>query len=550
MNDRAVAPPTARAARQGRIALLVLIFALLSVLKLVHAPPPDYYGPDGSTYFQVARHVYEGDGLRTSVSLYHQGLKDLPSPTTIYPLWPLLLGFAGRLLGLERAARVLPELLYLIDLALLYALSNRLARAWSQGEARIFRRVPIDLGHLAVLLFGLNLVFFRYSSLPYTDPLALGLTFAALLALARHLETCSVALAATSGALAAAAYLARTQMIVVPVAVIMTLAFAGRRGAARRRAALVAALAAAVVVLPWFVFLASFVRDPQPMMLVDVFTVHRETPEIAPVAWVAAPRSITALAGQVLTGLRVAFSPRGASYVKSFGVVAYAVPLALLALVLSARLRAAFAHSRERAAIAGTALCGLGLAVMANAAHSESDFARLWSFDHRHGLPFVVLVVSALACLLGTTSASGALATPGSRTGRVLRTCALALVALTLIAALWRLPELLAPRGRGPTGTERALAQWLDTQPSPPVVIARRASRLAAMSRARFHWIACSDEPEVTRQLFRHAGAQYVVARRSDRRCGFLRGLAPELESVATFRGDGPVLELFRWRGP
>jgi len=526
----------------GPVPLLLLILALLSALKVVHAPPVDYYGPDGSTYFQVARHVYEGDGLLTSVSLYHQGLKELPSPTTIYPLWPLVLGLAGRMLGLERAARLLPEVIYLLDLVLLYGLANRLALAWGHGEQRLFQRLPIVLGHIVVLLLGLNLIFFRYSSLPYTDPLALGLTFGALLVLARQSESGSSWLAAASGALAGAAYLARTQMIVVPIAVIATCVFRGRR------AAFAAAIGAVVVVLPWLVHLASFVRELHPMMLVDVFTVYRETPEIAAVEWVAPPRSIAEVARHVATGLRVAFWPTGASYVKSFGPVSYVVPLAIVALVCSKRLRACFAASRARSTIAGTALCGVGLAVMAQAAHSESDFARLWSFDHRQGLPFVVLIVSALACTIGSTSGTRLHGPSPWRCGRILRAVAMVLAALSLVGATWQLPALVEPRGRGPTETERALVAWLDAQPVPPVVVARRASRLAAMGRARFHWVGCSDGPDVTRQMFLHANAEYVVARRSDRRCQFLVGLAPELELAASFRGDGPALDLFRWR--
>lgn len=527
----------------GPVPLLLLILSLLSVLKVVHEPPADYYGPDGSTYFQIARHVYEGDGLRTSVSLYHQGLKDMPSPSTIYPLWPLVLGLVGRVVGLERAARLLPEILYLLDLLLLYGLSNRLATAWGRAEILRFGRITIELGHLVILLLGLNLIFFRYSSLPYTDPLALGLTFGALLLLARQSESGSAYLAAASGALAGAAYLTRTQMIVVPLAVIATFVFRSRR------AALAASLGAALVVLPWVVHLATFVRDPHPMMLVDVFTLHRETPEIPPVEWVARPRSITEVARHIATGLGAAFSPTGASYVKSFGWVAYAVPLAIIALFLSKRLRASFAASPARSTIAGVALCGVGLAVMAQGAHSESDFARLWSFDHRQGLPFVVLIVSALACLIGATGHAGMHEGSRWRFGRLLRASAMILAALSLVGAAWRLPALVEPRGRGPTETERALAGWLDSQAAPPVVVARRASRLAAMSRARFHWIACNDGPDVTRQMFLHANAQYVVARRSDRRCRFLVGLAPELELVATFKGDGPALDLFRWRG-
>lgn len=536
---------------RGRRLVLAALLAGFAVLKLVQTPPADYYGPDGGTYFQIARHVAEGDGLVTSVSLYHQGLKHLPSPTTIYPLWPLVLGLAGRLIGLERAARLLPELLYLIDLGLLYALTRRLASAWGRPDGRLFRRLPLDLGHAAVLLLGFNLIFVRYSSLPYTEPLALGLAFAALLLLDHAARRQSVVIAALAGAAAGAAYLARTALIPVPIAVVAALLVAWRREPAAPRLAAAAAAGAALVVAPWFAFLASFVSRFAPIMLIDVFTVHRETPELAPVVWIVPIRSAADLWRFVADGLVAAFRWRGPSYAHAFGVVAYAVPLAIACAVASPRLRAAFRASAGRTLIVGSALCGVGLAVMAHAAHSESDFARRWAFNHRQGLPYVVLIVSALAALLALVGFADERtdAAPARRV-RPLRLVVVAMLVLSIASsARMSFGEFLHPRGRSPTGPEIDLAAWLAAQPRTPVVISSRAPRLAAMSRAGFQWIGCSDDPEQTRRLFRYTGADYLVVRRSDRRCAFLRGLDGEIEKVATFRRGSPPLDLYRWRG-
>ena len=84
--------------------LLAAILLSLLTQKLAFDPEPIGHGrADGSFYYQVARHVASGDGLRTSVSLYNQGLRELPAPTTITPLWPLVLGATGRWIGLPRA---------------------------------------------------------------------------------------------------------------------------------------------------------------------------------------------------------------------------------------------------------------------------------------------------------------------------------------------------------------------------------------------------------------------------------------------------------------
>jgi hypothetical protein len=89
---------------RGRLAVLLLLLAGLGAAVFAYRPPLGRNALDACLYYQIARHVAEGDGVTTSASLYHQGLRDLPSPSTIYPLWPLALGGAGRLIGLDNAA--------------------------------------------------------------------------------------------------------------------------------------------------------------------------------------------------------------------------------------------------------------------------------------------------------------------------------------------------------------------------------------------------------------------------------------------------------------
>ena len=76
--------------RDFRTRLFVLL--PLVVLKMSFNPFPlsDIKTDGGAYYYQVARYVADGDGLVTSVSNFHNGLKQLPDTVTFYPLWPLV----------------------------------------------------------------------------------------------------------------------------------------------------------------------------------------------------------------------------------------------------------------------------------------------------------------------------------------------------------------------------------------------------------------------------------------------------------------------------
>ena len=115
---------------------LMAVLLPLIALKLSYRAGSGPYGLDASYYFQIARHVMHGDGLLSSVSLYREGLI-LPARATIYPLWPLVLGYTARAIGLVRAANVLPPLLYVIALLLLFYLTRNVRRSIDEtGEHR------------------------------------------------------------------------------------------------------------------------------------------------------------------------------------------------------------------------------------------------------------------------------------------------------------------------------------------------------------------------------------------------------------------------------
>lgn len=516
--------------RRERRALLVLLLLLLGGLKAAYDPGLGRNSLDGDYYYNVARHVAEGDGLVTSASLYHQGFKSLPHPTNIYPLWPLLLGFTGRILPLNVAAALLPEILYFVSLLLLYSLANRvIERIRGRPEPFVLGGGrALDLGHLAVLLFGVNAIFFEFTSLPYTEGLGFALAFAALLALERSTSAGPLPWAATAGGLAALAYLARAQMITVVIAVVGALALTSLRRRERLVAAAVAAGTAILVVLPWLLYLASFIEPFEPRVLLD-FGAYRETPEIEAFssAYPVGPGLWNRVADLAL-GVRAAFHPWGGmtSYVGSFGLAAFAVPLALLQLLLHPgrwrRLMGAVTRP-ETAVVTATTAAAAAMVLPLHFLHLR--FLWEWRFGFRHGLPYGLLVLVAVAYLLVHGEP-------------LVRRLVLALVAISLLAGSARTAELLAAPPRwGLTAPERELVDWLDAQSPRPVVLTTNAQPLSVYSRAGFHWMECRENAEKTRTMLRLLPIDYVLVYRPESQCPFIQGV-PELEPVRRF-GEG-----------
>lgn len=527
----------AKGARRPHWILLGILLGLLALKSQFDPYPVGDFGRDGSYYYQVARHVAEGDGLVTSVALYHQGYPRLPHPSPVYPLWPLVLGAAGAMIGLERAASLLPEILYFTALILLYALANAIARSWGSRAERVFPRSDLlVVGHLAVLLLGTNAVFFRYTSLPFTEGLAFSLAFASVLSLARAGEGSCVRWGAASGALAALAFLTRSQFLGLIPASVFCLLLVGIRVPVYRRAAAAAAAFAAVPILIWTAYLWTSFASFSPRMLVD-FTAAHETPELDPYTWIVQTDSLWAWLVDRSEGFRVAFEPRGsASYVASFGLVVYAVPLALLWLMLRpSMLRAVPRELTSGGSLAVTAALVAGIACIApvHALHAGHPKPSVWLFHFRHGLPMAMPIVVALAFVFAT--------------GRLpLRGLALLLVG----ASLWtgaggiRGEFARAPRYRGPSPAEQQLAAWIEEQEPPLIFATTRPWSLGALTRGLFHHASCKDRPRQLLTYFDRLNVDYLILPDSDRSCRFLETSAYELVPIRRF-GRGRAIGVY-----
>lgn len=489
---------------------LAAIIALLAAIHAHYRTGDGPFGTDGSYYVQIARHVADGDGLRTSVSLYYLGLRPLPNPFVNSPLWPLLLGWTARAIGFLPAIQWLPQFFYLFDLFLLYLIVIPLFGP----AAPLYARSPFDWGHVFVLLFGLMQPFFVSTAYPYTEGLAFAVAFGALLATGHIRPQSSIAWSLLAGLLAGAGILVRTKMLVLAAAIGMVIAaYAAIHRVAKH------VIAFAIVLTPFAAWWFLRLNHVPAALHVPIPTFNM----------VAETRSVGSYVAERLTGLRVAYtllSPY--SYFADFFLAALLPPLALIAvLVWLWRRRRALPWPPPADSILTAAVLATGALYFAalNAVH-ESFFLP-WLFGYRHGLFYILLVAASAAFLCRSW-------------GRIGRGTVVVLVTLSILyCALADRALLAAPRQMAPTPAERAFAAWADGQRPLPTFLSADAQPMSSFSRANFHWISCDEPPQQTRMMLDKLPIDFMVLYDSERPCRFVGGLRDVVRPIAAF-GDGP----------
>lgn len=508
------APGGATTTRTGWLiaaAIIAILFTLQSARRVGNGP----WGVDGSYYLQVARHVAEGHGLQTSVCLYHQGLPELPAPTNIYPLWPLLLGLAGRIVPLTAAATFLPRVLYVLDLLLLYALVTRLF------GSRAFARVPaIDYGHVAIALFGMHVSFFSATCYPYTEGLAFFFAFAALLLLTDGVRRSTAWLFAVCGFVAALAFLTRSQMLMLAPGFLLALAAGWWAGHVRAKhlAAWLAGYA-----LPVCVWIAYLARSFDTFAVTSLVSMRSGTTAIPPYDLTVPTSGVAGFIIDRLGGLLVMFNPLSQlSFVSSFGPVAFLVPVAAVHTIATRQIRASGVN---RTATHAVLLTGAFASLVLLASHNT--FFLEWLFGYRHGLPFVLLIIPAFVYLL-------------ERGGRALRALTLLCIAVSLTLSVPKLVSFVTePLADWPSLAEKQLSSWLESRDPNAVVLTTNAQGMGVASRANFRWSVCTQSPEATRRLLTLIRTDYVMLYEQERTCRFIADLPDLLRPVAQF-GSAP----------
>lgn len=483
--------------RRRRFVILLILIAPLVALHVMHAPRNGPFNQDPSYYMQAARHVAAGDGLLTSVSLYHQGLQPLPQPYFDYPLWPLVLGIAAKVAGLITAANVLPQLLFVLDLVLFYLLANRIA-----GENATFsiRGEQIDVGHVVALLAAANFIFFSSTVVPYTEGLAFALATGSFLLLDDR--------PLLSGLLAGLSVLARSQMVLVPVATAFVLAVAIIVVSRRYAGALAKyAVASASVNLAWFAYLRA--AGVQRAGIVG----WQE--------WIA-PASFGGKVIHAAQGLITAVNPASeASLFHSFGPVVLIAPLALFWM---------FRKRANAATFWAVALSGIGSMIVLATFESVREPFRL--FGSRHSAIFLFVLIAAIVALIEAP--------------RVVRALAALLIAASIAHGALTTIRLPLPAGHGLTGAEREMARWLDEQQRGKTVLTTNPQVLSVYTRNRYHWTSCNVDPSQTRHMLAKLTIDFVIVYDAERNCPFARGLGDLLREEAVFSDDVRRIQVFR----
>jgi hypothetical protein len=473
--------------------------------------------------------VADGDGLQTSISLYHLGLTKLPTHVSVnYPLWPLVLGYVGRVIGMTRAANVLPVVFYFICLIELYVLANRVCRRMAGNGALL--PTPLDFGLLFVLVLGLNPLFFASASAPYTEGLSFALAFAALLLLDKEEDAPNAKTRSfwflMSGLAAGLAFLARSQMAIVEMAVAGAIIW---RALKTRRFDWPALLApAGMLSLDIIWYLTSYRTPPGQIAEIPHFAI-----------WISG-KGIRGYLSERLEGLLTSYSPFGGfSYFSLFNF-ATLIPLIAIAVVLWLLLKkrplGMNPTSGKPLLPVAVLLTGIFGFVSLNLYHEA--FFLPWLFGYRHGLPYLFLMLPTAPFVAKHWGKAGTIV----------------IVALLLLTTLrsgaQTIDMVTAPRITGPSIAEAQAVAWLGARTKTPTVLTTNPQILAVYSRANFHWTLCSEPAQQTRTMLAQLPIDYVIVRDSERSCPFVRGLGDLLVEEAAFGPDGERIHILRLRQP
>lgn len=484
------------------------MFAAVFVARGGAAYATTLIGVDGGYYMGVAEQVRRGFGISSNLSIYNFGYTTFPSPSCIYPLWPLLLGTVGRFVDLEAASHWLPWGLYMLSGI----------GAFLFGRAALpdplWRRLPwLHAGHLLAALLWLNPQYRIWSVAPFTEPLGWALLMFGLWRYARKRGELGVAWGLELGLWAVLPFFARAQLMVFPMAVGCALALRLALGPDRPRfarfaGAVLLPIVAAIGAWWWRVASFTWLDGPTVLLRFDRCRVNDLLPEL-PVMF-----PTEGFAGYLrdrLSGIEVAWGFTDTSYWETFYVLHWVTPVAIVAALVAAIRHRAGLGARALAFLRGAdghfwatlALLAGGGWLSVQLVHKQ--FSSPWYFDQREGLVAWFLFAFATVGVLRRGGLTGVLG------------AGLAAVSIAYGArATWREASFEAPRPhRDEHATLAAELRRRDAAEPGPLVVALEeghAQRTAWQApEIGFHWVSTRSTYETVGVMVKDLGADMVI---------------------------------------
>lgn len=394
------------------LAWLVGIVALIAVPKIGLSVMAVDFGVDGGLYTDIATHVRDGDGFKTDVSLFHHGFRTFPHPSSVYPVWPWVLGMVSKVVPLTIAAVWLPTALFFGVLALAWRWGKRMAPG-----ALLPRYAPgLHGGHVAILALGLNSELLLATSKPFTEGIALLALFGVLLRTPALLKRLSVLDGFELGAWLTLLFFIRSQMIVVAIAFAVVVMASALARPVRALVFGAAALAVGLTLwLPWEGWLATFLEEPgfRAYLRFDDARTPSRLSELKILEGDQGGLSATV----ILEGLRKAFAwdDDKTSYYAIHGPLMHAMPFAAAACLLAFFRRGRDGRRRVVARVSRCLRGGfrlvrakpwsilplvLALGFVASLHLVHKTYGLRWLFGGRQSIPTVLFVILCTLALL------------------------------------------------------------------------------------------------------------------------------------------------------
>lgn len=379
--------------------------ALILPLRVAHAAYMRWMNLDGGLYTDVARHVRDGDGLTTSMSVYNFGYEYFPHPTSVYPLWPLLLGYTARVVPLTTAAHFLPLAFYFATLVTAFVYGKR---TWPEPLLPSFHPA-LHGGHVVAAVMAFSKPFIFFTALPYTEGVSWMLFFGWLARLARRGGSPDPAWAAEHAVWLSVLYFSRYQFLILPIAVAGALGVRVLVGPDRGRwlgASAITLGGVGLVLGAWLHHLSGFVAHAGPLSLLR-FDQNRANDLLSEFDVIVATGTPWATLLDRLQGVGLSFQiGSSSSWVPTFGAMSLALPIAAIVALAGLRRptraagREALAWLRRPEAVAWltAVLVALGGAASIYAAHKH--FSGSWYFGKRQGMGAVMAFLLPLLWLM------------------------------------------------------------------------------------------------------------------------------------------------------